>query len=50
MLIKFNNTNYIFFLKLIGPSGIKMKRKRVAEITYNEESETSYNIEGGNKH
>ena len=49
MLIKFNNINYIF-LKLIGPSGIKMKRKRVAEITYNEESETSDNDDGGNKH
>ena len=34
------------FWQILGPLGIKMKRKRVTEITYNEKSETSDNDEG----
>lgn len=34
------------FWEILGPSGSKMKWKRVKEITYNENSETSDNDEG----
>ena len=36
----------IKFCEILGPSGIKMKQKRMKEITYNKNSETSDNDEG----